>query len=149
VYPTKQKVIINVIIDDNMFMKISILSLSSLVLLLLFFNQDIKADNDDMNLLTKINVVSSLFNNTDMNQNIENQYIVVLNSTISNQTFNFLIDNLTEKGVKIIAIYDQPILKGFTFVSSNITLTKNILEFLNNQTYVDYVKQDKEARIFR
>jgi hypothetical protein len=87
-------------------------------------------------------------NHTDDSKGIKNQYIVVLKSTASNQILNLLVEELTAKGVKIIAIYDQPILKGFAFSSDNTTLTNNIIDYLNNQTEVEYVISDKEAVIF-
>lgn len=79
---------------------------------------------------------------------IENQYVVVLKSTASNQTLNLLIEEVTMKGVKIIAIYDEPILKGFAFFSGNVTITNHVIDFLNSQPEVDYVIADKEASIF-
>lgn len=91
--------------------------------------------------------ISADDNNTG-NEKINNQYVVVLKSTTSNQTLNSLIEELTLKGIKIIAIYDQPILKGFAFYSDNASLTQNIIDYLNNQTEVEYVTPDKEAIIF-
>ena len=88
-------------------------------------------------------------NSTDDSKKIDNQYIVVLKSTASNQTLNLLIEELTVKGIKIIAIYDQPILKGFAFFSNNTYVTQNIIDFLNNQTEVEYITPDKEAVIFK
>lgn len=87
-------------------------------------------------------------NYTDSDKGIKNQYIVVLKSTASNQVLNLLVEELTTKGVKIIAIYDQPILKGFAFSSDNTTLTNSIIEYLNNQIEVEYVIPDKKAVIF-
>ena len=90
----------------------------------------------------------SAYSNDTNSEKINNQYVVVLKSTTSNQTVNSLIEELTINGIKIIAIYDQPILKGFAFSSDNASLTQTIIDFLNNQTEVEYVTPDKEAIIF-
>lgn len=39
------------------------------------------------------------------------------------------MEELAIKGVKIIAIYYQSILKGFAFSSDNVSMTQNIIDF--------------------